>query len=74
MSQHWKSLLVVLVIIGAIVFFYRGDKSQVQSNPLAVAVTEATEAAAPQPEHQVTIAAAPAAVEPTPEVAAVPAE
>ena len=27
MSQHWKSLLVVLVIIGAIVFFYRGEKT-----------------------------------------------
>ena len=26
MNQHWKSLLVVLVIIGTIVLFYRGDK------------------------------------------------
>lgn len=31
MSQHWKSLLVVLVIIGAIVFFYRGDKGKMQA-------------------------------------------
>ena len=31
MSQHWKSLLVVLVIIGAIVFFYRNDKDKLET-------------------------------------------
>lgn len=41
MSQHWKSLLVVLVIIGAIVYFYRGDKGNMQTEGTAV-TTEVT--------------------------------
>lgn len=39
MSQHWKSLLVVLVIIGAIVYFYRGEEAV---NPVTPAETQET--------------------------------
>lgn len=54
MSQHWKSLLVVVVIIGAIVFFYRGDKKEAeQSHPQEnhINVVTAPEAPAVTPEQ-----------------------
>lgn len=60
MSQHFKSFLVVVAIIGAIAFFYRGEhKGQsvtIQPTPATEATAESTQApsshAAPEASHE----------------------